>query len=297
MKNIRNNRAKLLAASLTLGLVASAAAPYAALAESTEAASTEAGEKTTIIAATSGTPKPYIISNDDGSLSGYDIEVLNAVFDLLPQYDLQYVTTEFTSVLTGVTSGLYQIAVNNLSYNAERAQTFLYSFPYDKVSYVFVQRQGDEPITSLADAGEKGFKTHGSAGNNIANALEKYNQANPDKQIQIEYSEAETAEVLQQLEDGQYDFTIIDKAMFPVYTEEFGLTDLQATPLQAIDEADIAENLYSYFLFAQDNDALRQEVDGAIKTLKENGTLTELAQKYYDSDQAPEDDQYENTIN
>ena len=251
----------------------------------------------TIVAATSGAPNPYIIQNSDGSLGGYDIEVLNAVFDRLPQYNLKYTVTEFGSVLTGITSGQFQIAVNNLSYNKDRAASYLYSYPYDKVSYVFVQKKDATPIVSLSDAGSKKLVMEGDAGVNVTNAVENYNKSNPDAQIKINYTEAGTQVTLQHIEDGTTDFGIIDKAMYVSYVKTYGFNDLQSNDVPADEQAGITDNLYSYFLFAQDNDALRQDVDTVLKELKTDGTLTKIAEKYYSSDQAPEDDKYEKTIN
>lgn len=53
------------------------------------------GDVTVINAVTGGSPKPYISVEEDGSYSGYDIEVLQAVFDRLPQYSLNLRTAEF----------------------------------------------------------------------------------------------------------------------------------------------------------------------------------------------------------
>lgn len=254
-------------------------------------------DATTIVAATSGAPNPYIIQNSDGSLGGYDIEVLNAVFDRLPQYNLKYTVTEFGSVLTGITSGQFQIAVNNLSYNKDRAASYLYSYPYDKVSYVFVQKKDATPIVSLSDAGSKKLVMEGDAGVNVTNAVENYNKSNPDAQIKINYTEAGTQITLQHIEDGTTDFGIIDKAMYVSYVKTYGFNDLQSNDVPADEQAGITDDLYSYFLFAQDNDALRQDVDTVLKELKTDGTLTKIAEKYYSSDQAPEADKYEKTIN
>ena len=107
------------------------------------------GDVTVINAVTGGSPKPYISVEKDGSYSGYDIEVLQAVFDRLPQYSLNLQTAEFDAIFSGLTAGNYQIAVNNFSYNEKRAESYYYSFPYDEIKYVFVQRADDEPLTSL----------------------------------------------------------------------------------------------------------------------------------------------------
>lgn len=49
--------------------------------------------------------------------------------------------------------------------------------------------------------------------------------------------------------------------------------------------------------FPKDQEELRDKVDEQLKELKKDGTLTELSQKYFGQDTAPEDDQFEKTPN
>lgn len=81
----------------------------------------EATDKTTIKVATSGTTNPYTTIGDDGENTGYDIDVLKAVLKKLPQYNLEFVTTDFASMFEGTLSGSYDIAVNNFSYSEKRS--------------------------------------------------------------------------------------------------------------------------------------------------------------------------------
>ena len=150
----------------------------------------------------------------------------------------------------------------------------------------------------IADAaGSKKLVMEGEAGVYVTNAVENYNKSNSKAPIKINYTDAGTQIILQHIEDGTTDFGIIDKAMYVSYAKTYGFKDLQSSDVPADEQAGITANLYSYFLFAQDNDALRQEVDTVLKELKADGTLTKIAEKYYSSDQAPEDDKYEKTIN
>ena len=48
----------------------------------------KAQKQTTVIAATGGNPKPFTFE-EDGKLTGHNIELLKAVFDRLPQYKLE----------------------------------------------------------------------------------------------------------------------------------------------------------------------------------------------------------------
>ena len=262
----------------------------------TEGTSAAPEKKTVIKAATGGGPKPYIFVNEDNEADGYDIAVLKAVFEQLPQYDLQIEVTTFDSLLTGVTSGNFQIAVNNLSYNAKRAESYLYTYPYDKISYVFVYKDGATPIKSFDDA--VGKTLEGGAGVSITTAIETWNEKNPDKKIELKYTDADTLIELQHVLDGSNDFQIIDTAMYYSYVNEYGLEGLAASPLSDEDTAKIASSFYAYFLLATDNDALRQEIDPVLKKLAEDGTLTKLGQKYQNRDDtSPELDQFEKTVN
>lgn len=250
--------------------------------------------KTVIKAATGANAKPYVYVGDDDKPAGYDVDVLNAVFDKLPDYELEYEVTDFGSVLSGLNSGNYQIGVNNFSYNEDRGASYLYSYPYDKISYVFVTKKGGKEIKSFEDAA--GLSFEGGTGISVSNAVEAWNEKNPDKAINITYSDADTSVFLQHVADGSQDFTIIDLAMYNSYMEEFNY-DVQKNDIPEDEAKMIAENSYAYYIFPQDQKDLREQVDKALKELKEDGTLTEISKKWYGQDTAPEDDKFEETIN
>ena len=251
-----------------------------------EAQAEENTEVRVIKAVTGGGPKPYVYVGEDDKATGYDIEVLKAVFDTLPQYDLQIEVADFSAVFAGLNAGNYQIGVNNFSYNEERASNYLYSLPYDKVSYVFVYNKDADPITSLADAVGKSFE--GGAGVSVTNAVEAWNKLNPGKEINITYTDSDTAIQLQHIEDGSTDFGIIDGPMYTAYVDEYGF-DIGKFDIPEEETKLIADNLYAYYLLPKDEAQLRDDIDKAIIELKENGTLKTLSEKYFGGvDQSPE---------
>lgn len=138
------------------------------------------GTKTvTVKAGTGANVKPYTYVGDDNETTGYDVEVLKEVFDRLDGYDLQIEVTDIPSVFSGVTSGTYQIGVNNFSYNEERAKSYLYSYPYDKIGYVFITKKGAPEVKTFADAAGKSFE--GQSGVSVTTAIENWNEKNPDR--------------------------------------------------------------------------------------------------------------------
>lgn len=208
--------ASILAVTLAAGVLATGCGSSSGSAS--KDSSSDSG-KTVIKAATGANAKPYVYVGDDDKPAGYDVDVLNAVFDKLPDYELEYEVTDFGSVLSGLNSGNYQIGVNNFSYNEDRGASYLYSYPYDKISYVFVTKKGGKEIKSFEDAA--GLSFEGGTGISVSNAVEAWNEKNPDKAINITYSDADTSVFLQHVADGSQDFTIIDLAMYNSYMEEF----------------------------------------------------------------------------
>lgn len=283
--------ASILAVTLAAGVLATGCGSSSGSAS--KDSSSDSG-KTVIKAATGANAKPYVYVGDDDKPAGYDVDVLNAVFDKLPDYELEYEVTDFGSVLSGLNSGNYQIGVNNFSYNEDRGASYLYSYPYDKISYVFVIKKGGKEIKSFEDAA--GLSFEGGTGISVSNAVEAWNEKNPDKEINITYSDADTSVFLQHVADGSQDFTIIDLAMYNSYMEEFNY-DVQKNDIPEDEAKMIAENSYAYYIFPQDQKDLREQVDKALKELKEDGTLTEISKKWYGQDAAPEDDKFEETIN
>ena len=248
----------------------------------------ETVEVKTIKAATGGGPKPYVYVGEDDQPTGYDIEVLKAVFDIIPEYDLEIEVTDFPSVFAGLNAGNYQIGVNNFSYNEERASSYLYSLPYDKVSYVFVYGKDQTPITSLKDAA--GLSFEGGAGVSVTNAIEHWNELNPDAQINITYTEADTTVELQHIQDGTTSFGIIDGPMYTAYVDEYGF-DIDKSNIPEDEVKLIADNLYAYYILPKDETELRDKIDEAIKQLKADGTLKKLSEQFFGGvDQSPEDE-------
>lgn len=64
--------------------------------------------------------------------------------------------------------------------------------------------------------------------------------------------------------------------MYNSYMEEFNY-DVQKNDIPEDEAKMIAENSYAYYIFPQDQKDLREQVDKALKELKEDGTLTEIS--------------------
>ena len=263
-------------------------------AETTNASS----DVTKVTVATSGSPAPYMTVDENNEIGGSDIEILKAIFERLPQYELEIVKSDYP--LTGLTSGLYDLAVNNYAWREERGELYYYSLPYKTGYDVFIQRIDDEPLTGLQDIADRGYRIEVGAGNNKALALEKWNEENPDHQINIIYTESNFQIKFQNIVDGKTDVAIDDGPILDTLIGQFGLeNDLVGNTIDAETQEFISPHNSTYFLFPKDEGgaALREDVNAVIKELKEDGTLAEILIKYFGTDTSPVAEDLETTLN
>ena len=81
--------------------------------DSSSSSSSDSSKKEEVVFATVGTTAPFSYE-EDGKLTGYDIEVAKAVFKDSDKYDVSFQKTEWSSIFTGLDSGKYQIGGNNI---------------------------------------------------------------------------------------------------------------------------------------------------------------------------------------
>ena len=268
---------KILTAILALILIA---VTFSAVAES--------GGTVKVVAATNGSPAPYIVVDENDNLGGSDIEIIRAVFARLPQYELEIVLSDDT--LTGLVSGLYDIGVNNYGWRDERGETYYYSYPYKTGFDVFIQRIDDEPLTGLQDLADRHYKTEVGAGSLKGSALEAWNAENPDHQIDIIYSESNFQLKFQNIVDGRTDVAIDDGPILDTLIGQFGLEDaLIGNPIDPDTQSFISPHNSSFFLLPKDEKgaALREDVNRVLLELKEDGTLAEILSRYFGHDTSP----------
>lgn len=259
--------------------------------------SVASGDTKVVKAVTGGSLAPYMYVDDNDELTGVDIDILKEVFNRLPQYDLQI---EIADALQGVLSGQYDIAVNNYGYTEERAESYYFSYPYKTTYNVYIQRPDDEPLTSLQDIADRGYKIELEAGGLTANALEQWNEENPDHQIDIVYIETNFQVKFEHIVDGTTDLAIDDGPILDTLLEKFGLEGkLVGNDIDDATQDFLFPHNNTYFLFGKNEEgaALREDVDKVLKEMKEDGTLEKITTGYFGKDTSPKDEYFEETIN
>ena len=258
----------------------------AACSNNSSASGAKKNETKTVIAATGGAPKPFTYE-EKGELTGQNIELIKAIFKKMPQYKLKIVKTEFSTMFSGLTSGRYQIAINNLAKNEEREKNYLFSDPIFANSYVVIYNK-DNALAADADSWDDlaGLSTVGSAGVNSTTAIEDYNNKHTEHPIKLNYSSEDLKSQLEGVESGKYDFLVMDKPMFDYYQNEYQMNLVGKTISGDLESALLSEP-YSYLVFAKDQQDLVDDVNKALKEVIKDGTSKKINEKYFDADYSP----------
>jgi polar amino acid transport system substrate-binding protein len=214
------------------------------------------------------TPFPPFEKGHPPNVTGYDIDVINAVADEMGLEVVQE-ETSFDTIFRDVAQGKFDVAVAASTITPERERTVDFSDPYYLADQSLLVAEGSD-IGSQEDLGGKIVGAQdGTTGETYAN------------------DETDAAEVrgypggtdaINALRAGQIDAVIVDS---PVAEDA-----VQKQSGLEIAERIVTRQLYG-FSFAPENDALREKVNEALTTLKENGTITELYKKYF-ADQSPD---------
>lgn len=232
----------------------------------------EGGGAEKVVVGTGNSYEPYCYLDDKGNLAGYEYEVLKAVDELLPQYEFEYKTSDFANVLISLDAGKIDIGAHQYEWNKERDEKYLFGKePYTTyVTYLTVAGNRDE-VKSLDDL--KGKKVKSSSGSNSAYILENYNKEHKDNPIRVDYVNNSTdEETITGLLNGVWDATIMTARDVDKLNKSYekGSPSIKVT-------GEPVQTSSTYFVFAKDNTKLQEAVDGALKQLKENGTLAKIS--------------------
>ena len=212
-------------------------------------------------------------------MTGFEIEVVRAIFKDSDKYDVKFEKTEWSGIFAGLDADRYQMAVNNISYTKERAEKYLYAAPTAKNPNVLVVKKDDSSIKSLDDIGGK--STEVVQGTTSAKQLEEYNKQHTDNPTVLNYTKADFQQIMSRLSDGQFDYKIFDKIGVETVIKNQGLDNLKVIELPSDQQP------YVYPLLAKGQDELKSFVDKRIQELYKDGTLEKLSQQFFGGSYLP----------
>ncbi|MCG1027884.1 transporter substrate-binding domain-containing protein [Virgibacillus halodenitrificans] len=214
-------------------------------------------EKGKLTFAASGEFKPF--SYMEGSkMVGYDIAVAEAIAEKLGLEAVQQ-KAKFSGIVTGVNQGRYDIAVASHTITDERLEQVNFSDPYYYSGPVIYTRT-DSDIEKANDL--KGKEISVSRGSTYVEMAQEYTDNIPQVDSDVV--------ALQSLAKGHHDAVITDDITGKTAIEN-GL-DIENRGQLGVSEQAVA--------VAKDDQKLLEDINNALKELKESGDLAALAEKW-----------------
>ena len=211
------------------------------------------------------TPYPPFEIGQPPDISGYDIDLMNAVAENLG-LTAEYQDTSFDTIFRDVASGQFDIAAAASTITPGRQKVIDFSDPYFAADQALVVAEGSD-IAGVEDL----------AGTVVAaqDATTGEAYANEETDASEVRGFPEGPDAITAVTTGQVDAAIIDLPVAAEALEKQGGIEIAAEIP--------TDELYGYAM-SKDNPELVDAVNGALKELKDDGTVADLYQEYFGVD-------------
>lgn len=214
-----------------------------------------------------GTYAPYNYHDVNGELVGYEVDVARAIGEKIG-YDVEFVETEWDSMFEALAAGNFDVVMNQVTITPDRLEKYDFSTPYIYSKPILIVASDNEDIKAFEDL----------AGKRAAEGLtSNFNQIAQDYGAQI-VGQDEFSLQMECIISGEADCSITDELTYGYWLTVKG----DNTSTKVVAESDDVNS--SAILMEKGNDELRGKLDAAIGELLEDGTISELSQKYFSMD-------------
>ncbi|QZP37607.1 basic amino acid ABC transporter substrate-binding protein [Halobaculum magnesiiphilum] len=228
--------------------------------------------------------RPFEYETTDGELTGFDVDIAQAVFTDQLGYEHEFVQTSFDTIIPSLNNGNFRVIMSAMTINDERDEEVDFSDPYFTAYQTIVVRE-DSNITSQEDmAGVRVGVQKGTTGAAAAQSLQE--ELGGDLEIN-EYDQIPDA--FSALLNNQVDAVINDNTVSAEFVNGEGegqvrFVEGEGAASEAGQEAPpyLTLTVENYGIaFREDDDELLEEVNGALATIKDNGTYDEIYSEYF----------------
>ncbi len=262
----RFNQSSVLMATvcaMSLGLAACSKPAEQAKTDTASAPAASAATGKKIRIATEGAYKPFNFTNADGSLSGYDVDVVKAACAQM-KADCEVIAQDWDGILPGLMAKKYDAIAAGMSITPERSAQVDFTQPYFKNTMVWVAAKDGK----FSPQNPTGLKL----GTQRSTSLAQYLQDKLGKTNDIKlYDNYDNAYI--DLKSGRIDTVLSEKVTATEWLKQNG--DKFAVIGDEIDNND------NIAIAVRKGDSLKAEFDKALTTLQSNGELAKLQKQYF----------------
>ena len=278
-KILKKSAAALAALTLTAALAGCGSSASSAATSTDTAASTAetSGENELekvkaagkLVVGVEGTYPPFTYHDDNGELTGLDVELGKALAEKLG-VEVEFQEAAWDSLLIGIDTERFDTVINSVSITDERAEKYDFSDPYYYEARHVVVRADDDSIHGPEDLNGKKIAT------NTTNAFIPWYEEQGVEVIGVDTS----GEAIDLLLSGRVDFVGLNVPVLNAYLQE---------------HLDAADKVKEAFVIPNSEDVIAipvrkgepeflDAINAALAELREEGALKEISEKYLGGD-------------
>lgn len=234
-----------------------------------------ASSVTTIKVGTGQAWAPYCYLDENGELTGYDVELLKALDEKMPDYKLDIQGMDFSTNIVSIDSGALDMVSYQLVQSDERKQKYIFpdiSYCYSPLSLCV---RADSGISNFDDMVGKTIQSDPTTFEYTL--LSQYNEQHPGKEFVIDaVSGLSQADSYKRVSSGQVDASLTYMTAFETTIPQIGVENLVMTDAVLIEE--------SYYMINKDKTEFRDAITKALQEAMDDGTMSELSTKWFGED-------------
>jgi cystine transport system substrate-binding protein len=230
----------------------------------------EVEESGTLVVGTSGTYAPITFMDENNELTGFEVELAREVAEIL-DLEIEFSTMDFDGILPALRNGQIDVAAHDFAITEERLETFDFVTPH-KYSYGSIIVR-DEDVDAFDSA-------HDLEGVDVALGSLTSNYAIFADNIGANGTayDGGTEAILRDVINGNQDAYLNDYLVLQRTLDEFGDDRLAVA-------SDVKYHATeSAMAVLKGNTSLKEQLDGAVQELIDNGTVASLAEEFLGED-------------
>ncbi len=215
-----------------------------------------------------GAYAPFSFFKPDKSLTGFDIEITNALCQHIPE-GCDIIPVNFEVIVDGLANGTYDVSISSLGYTKERAAKILYGPAYYRSHDAFIGRS--EKFTDISPGSLKAVRLASSQGTTQQKFLTEHY---PDSVI---LEGKDLNEAYDKLVDGGVDLVLADSIVHMDFLQSKRGADFAyvGEPLKSDDITNAA-----YIGFRKGLEAKVDEFSAALKQIRLDGTYDRINRQF-----------------
>lgn len=207
---------------------------------------------------------PFEFIGDDGSIQGFDIELIETILDMT-KISYRVESMEFDALPAALNAGQIDIAIAALTISEEKGKSILFSVPYFSATQKLIV------LTDSNINAEKDLLPGMKVGVQLGTTGDIYVSDNLEGVVCERYSKA--LDAILDLKNGRIDAVMVDSAPADVFAKEL-------EGIRVLDET-LSDEQYGIAVQLGNTDLLKIINDG-LMTLQNNGGFSEIYGKYFD---------------